>query len=83
MITATNSTLTRTQVYLDSQILQKAKIYAKNNNTNVSTLIRQGLKDILESSTLAPKKPQLRVFKLQDRVTKNYSEQIDTIYDSN
>jgi|LakMenE18May11ns_1017448.scaffolds.fasta_scaffold9597744_2 hypothetical protein len=73
--------MTKTQIYIPTDILQKAKIKAKAiGKKNLSQYIREILELDLDKPS-AVKKPKISVVKISDRKIKNYSQKTNQIYD--
>jgi predicted metallo-beta-lactamase superfamily hydrolase len=50
-----SQTMTRTQVYIQPKLLSDAKVFAKNNQINLSQLMREALLEKIKKNT-KPKK---------------------------
>jgi hypothetical protein len=77
----TTLTLTRTQVYLNPDVVAKAKKVAKTKKVTFSNILRQALQDFLIKSETKVTKPKLTLVNLKDKAVRNYSERVNEIYD--
>ncbi|MEI6728982.1 MAG: hypothetical protein WCK98_05045 [bacterium] len=74
------SNLTRTQIYIPQDILQRAKIKAKSIGVkNLSQYIRDLLEESLKNSSSS--KPKLRITKLASSKIVDISKNHNIIYD--
>jgi len=75
------SNLTRTQIYIDKDVLQEAKIKASTNGKSLSELIREAIDDFLKKP-VQKSKPKLRITKLDSKTEVNISSNHNIIYDN-
>ena len=77
-----SSHLTRTQMYLDTDILIKAKTLAKAKGTSLAAYFRDIMhREISVASPTISKKKQPKVIKLKTTKTVYYSTNHNDIYD--
>jgi hypothetical protein len=71
--------MTRTQIYIEEEMLQQAKITAQRKGLNLSQYIR----DLISKSTITekPTKPVLRITKQKSKKIVNISGNHNVIYD--
>ena len=79
-------TMTRTQIYIEPDVLAQAKLKAQTQGFNLSQYLRNLLKnDIINSNNVinieAKKVIPIRVTKLKNRKITNYSGNHNIIYD--
>ncbi len=83
-----SQTMTRTQIYIEPDVLAQAKLKAQTQGFNLSQYLRKLLKDdvnnlsIKNSEVIKPKKiNKITPFSPSDRTVRDYSGNHNSIYD--
>ena len=78
-----SQTMTRTQIYIEPDVLAQAKFKAQSQGFNLSQYLRNLLKEDINApeTTQKQKRTPLQTFTPKDKTIRNYSGNHNIIYD--